>query len=171
MHFASLPNFINLQAYGFMQVILLNISWLEDYCSEIVHPLIQHKILIGILNGEYWTDWLPSLDSNQGKRVQSPPCYRYTTRQFTCTRTTLVLGLQVRASASACNDELKIFTQKVNSKGEKTPVYRRVFKWYNICLLFPWHLTHQWNNFLDTLHRDSIFKFRGSCWWWKPRLL
>jgi hypothetical protein len=25
--------------------------------------------------------WLPSLDSNQGKRVQSPSCYRYTTRQ------------------------------------------------------------------------------------------
>ena len=26
--------------------------------------------------------WLPSQDSNLGKRIQSPSCYHYTTRQF-----------------------------------------------------------------------------------------
>jgi hypothetical protein len=28
-------------------------------------------------------DWLASQDSNLGKRIQSPSCYRYTTRQYT----------------------------------------------------------------------------------------
>ena len=48
-----------------------------------LRQLIQHgKKLFLFKIARIAPEWLPSLDSNQGKRIQSPLCYRYTTRQL-----------------------------------------------------------------------------------------